>query len=168
MSKRFGRNQRKQMKDQIAKLESGLSAAERIIKRTEAFGRRDRNIVEETAQVLGRHFITLSPYQEEVRALDQLAAGWRVAMASQIPTAYYSNDTSPSHQEVCEIVLPILRGSVEADKLRQRVHIQFTYSGRNVGYGIDLESLALLPPRVRAERIGREMALHLLKDLDGL
>jgi len=168
MSKRFGRNQRKQMKNQISKLESGLAAAERIIKRTEAFGRRDRNIVEETAQVLGRHFITLSPHQQEVRALDRLAVGWRITTASQIPTGYYSNDTSPSNQEICEIVLPILHGSVEADELRQRVHIQFTYSGRNVGYGIDLESLALLPPRVRAERIGQEMALYLLKDLGAL
>ena len=168
MSKRFGRNQRRQMRNQIGRLEADVVAAQRTIKQTEAFGWRNREIVEETAHVLGRHFITLSPDQEEVFALDQLAHGWRVAMVGQKVPSYYSNDISPSHQEMCEILLPILRGSVQVDELRQRIHVRFTYSGRNVGYGIDLKSLMLLPPRIMAERIGREMALYLLKDLEAL
>ena len=168
MSKRFGRSQRRKMRSQVDRLNADLSSAQRSIRELKALGARNQNVVEETAHVLGRHFITLDPSQEEVFALDQLAHGWRVGMSSRNIESFYVDGGAPSPLKICEILLPILHGSVQVDDLRQRVHVRFTYSGRNVGYGISLKSLMLLPPRIMAERIGREMALYLKKDLEAL
>lgn len=166
MSKRFGRNQKRRMREQIAQLRAERDINKDFYLQERARGERNRRIVEETAQVLGRHFCTLDPDCVEVRDLNQLVHGWRV-MDEPPLECYLDRDTElPTFATFTERVLPILYGSVQADQLRRHVHIEFTYHGKMAGYGIDLDTLKLMPPKVAAERMGREMARHLQRSLE--
>ena len=165
MSKRFGRNQKRRMREQIAQMTAERDINKDFYLQERARGERNRRIVEETAQVLGRHFCTLDPDCVEVRDLNQLVHGWRVM--DEPPLECYLWDTElPTFATFTERVLPILYGSVQTDQLRRHVHMEFTYHGKMVGYGIDLDTLKLMPPKVAVERMGREMARHLQRSLE--
>ena len=72
MSKRYGRNQKRQAKERIESLEKrNKSLQER--------GYRNERIVRDTANVLGDYFVTLPVNRHEISDLRQLREGWRIA-----------------------------------------------------------------------------------------
>ncbi|MDF0750311.1 hypothetical protein NLU14_08715 [Marinobacter sp. 71-i] len=161
MSKRFGRSQKRRMRQEIERLQF-----ERDMQR--ALGERNRQIVEETAQVLGRHFLTLDPNTVELQDLNQRVYGWRMIADSGALSCADFGSKLPTFETFTEIVLPILYGSVIAGDLHQHVHIRFTHAGRDVGYGITKAALKMLPSKVAIQRIAQAMAQHLQNDMEGL
>lgn len=167
MSKRFGRNQKRRMRQQIEQLEKDLHNHKCWMYQERQLNARNREIVAETAQVLGHYFMTLDPMEQEVRDLDALIHGWRVHFPGRLDCADAATGYEQQQQRArfMEVVLPVLYGSVFADKLGQHIHIRFTYAGHDVGYAIRLESLRMLPHDVAVRRISQEMARFLYKEL---
>jgi hypothetical protein len=164
MSKRFGRNQKRRMREQIETLEKDLHNHKCWLYQERQLAARNREIVAETAHVLGRHFITLEPSDEVVQSLDALAGGWRAFQ--YLPDRSYSiEQIEPTSQTIMETVLPVLWGSMHADHLSQFTHFRFTYAGKEVGYAITKEALGMLPPAWKAKRIAGEMTRQLISQL---
>lgn len=169
MAKRFGRNQKRRMRRELA--EAQQEAVNAHLNRLEAENRGARNqaIVDMTADVLGRYFISLAPETLEVNRLSTLAEGWKTSAWMRTP------DYNPSlgmdrvinskDEFVCR-VLPVLRGSPIQIDLQNKVHAKFTYQGRHVGYSIDLDDLLLMPKWAAAQRLAKSMADHLLEELE--
>ncbi|WP_428398262.1 hypothetical protein [Marinobacter salarius] len=164
MSKRFGRNQKRRMREEIAAVSAERDSLREWLNQEIALGARNRQIVDETAQVLGRRFMTLEPEVVEVQALDQLAHGWRAHFMPKLQP-YDMTNATPSYETMMEVLLPVLYGSVFADELGRHIHIRFTYAGQDVGYAIGLNSLRMLPPEAAARRISQEMGRFLCAEL---
>lgn len=155
------------MRLQIESLESLTAEQAKRVVELERLGVRSREIVQMTAEVLGRHFITLDPSTIEVKHIDSLSETWRVAVSSQIPACldWRENGSDIDQQTFCEIALPIMRGGRIADNLRLQQHFRFTYAGRKVGYGIQESSLRMMHPDDAVNQIAREMAEFIVGDV---
>lgn len=164
MSKRFGRNQKRRMRQQIERLEKDLHNHKCWLYQERQLAARNREIVAETALVLGHQFMTLDPDVVVVRELDQLAYGWRAHFTPEMRVCDTA-ESAPSYETMMEVLLPVLYGSVFADELGKHIHIRFTYAGQNVGYAIGLGSLRMLPHDVAVRRISQEMGRFLYKEL---
>lgn len=158
MSKRYGRNQKRKAAARIAELE-------RKLKYSEQAGHRNRRIVEETAAVLGRHFITLEPDCVVVQNMDQVARGWRTVFMSDTPNYFYSSGGFDEAAFV-ERALPVIYCSDVARELQKEVHIRFKYNGRDFAYGISEKALQMMPQMVAERRIANEMASFLVNEIN--
>ena len=165
MSKRFGRNQKRRMREQIEALEKDLHNHKCWLYQERQLAARNRQIVAETAEVLGRDFMTLNPIEQEVRDLNALMPNWRVHIPGAQSYRFDQNDREPQYGEFVETVLPVLLGSIRFSHLCHRVHIEFTYAGKHVGYAIATDSLLQLPRAWAVRRIANEMAKQLISQL---
>jgi len=129
----------------------------------EFLGRRNAEIVEETAAVLGNHFVTLPPSAVEIKHLDSLNRGWRRAVERRHrpPMGVLQNELPAT--AFLEQVLPIIHGGHIVDELRKRVHFRIEYQEQNVGYAIDDMSLRYLPDA--KTHIAKEMSRFLMRNL---
>lgn len=155
MGKRFGRNQKRRMRERIQAAEADAARWKHRHDEVSALGRRNRQIVEETAQVLGRHFITLDPAHVVVRDVDALCHGWRV------PAVRSEEDHMAFNQTFLETVLPVLRGTHVQDDLTGERHFRFECAGEVVGYAISERALLMMRREDRVRHIAKEMALYL-------
>lgn len=161
MSRRFGRNQKRRLIEQLESAEQRAALAEKRYSEIEFLGRRNRQIVEDTAVVLGRHFATLEPETVEVRYLKQLWHGWEVADAEELGSAAEINCVADRAAELVARTLPIIHGEQIGADLQKRVHFRVVYQGREVGYAIDPRTLKLL--RDPAQVIAGEVAKFILE-----
>jgi hypothetical protein len=164
MSKRFGRNQKRKMRERIAELETDRDRWKKRHDEVRMLGQRDRLIVKETADVLGSHFITMDPDNAEIRDIDQVAHGWRVPIMQDLPLSPLEPGAMTC-RKFMERVLPVLHGSVIANDLRGEVHIRFKYDGEIVGYSISRRALLMMPQKYAVEKIATEMARYLVGHL---
>lgn len=155
MSKRFGRQQKRKMRQRIAALEAKVQIVEMI-------GARNRQIVQDTAEVLGNFFMTLPTSCYEIKELDRLEYDWRMPVVAGIGQA----------ETFCEVALPILQGGTAVDQLRPHMHVRFKLAGHNVGYGIKPESLLLYNRNRRrelmTEEIAKILAYHLNNSMEAM
>lgn len=163
MTKRYGRNQKRAALKRIAELERAVDYSQKRIEELEFLGRHNADILEETAAVLGNHFVTLPPATVEIQHIDRLAHGWRVPVARnhRPPRGYFEGELPSS--VFLEQVLPIIRGGHIVDELRKRVHFRIEYQEQNVGYAIDDISLRYLPDA--KTHIAKEMSRFLMRNL---
>ncbi|WP_417518770.1 hypothetical protein [Marinobacter sp.] len=166
MSKRFGRNQKRKLKEQARAAEAQCETYRQWYEQSEMLGARNRRIVEATAEVLGNHFITLPPDELSISSLDLLQTGLRVSHQSSLPP-WDVNASLDRMQTFLERTLPALYGTVHLNELQQHTHFRLTYEGRPVGYTIQQSSLALLPKDVVIERVATELAQHFQHELNG-
>lgn len=166
MSKRFGRNQKRRMREQIQQAEKRADLYQQWYRDLKMLSERDTQIVAETARVLGRHFMTLSPETQVVHHLDMmLQEGWRVPYQKGIGDMWEMAGNAPSYQTFMEVVLPAMYGSAVADDLSQHMHFVIQYGGTKTAYAIQKESLLMLEPRDAVRRIIEQMAEHLYNGL---
>ncbi|MCH9735533.1 MAG: hypothetical protein K0U78_13440 [Actinomycetia bacterium] len=168
MGKRFGRNQKRKMRELVQAVEYEAARWKRRHDEERARGARNQQIVEDTADVLGRYFITLEPQLREIQHVDQIANGWRVPVMRDVPMAVGANaQECPQPQEFVVRTLPVLRGSVLGDPLREQTHIRFTYAGKVVGYSIPPMGLCAMPQAWAVKKIAGEMSRVLVDELRG-
>jgi hypothetical protein len=168
MSKRYGRNQRRKAKAEIAELSHLVEAKGHQIRALQYQGARNQEIVNRTAEVLGNYFITLQPEEREIPGLRVLETGLRIH-DSQYEKGVFDGRISgdANNTAVMERVLPIIHGTSFADELRRRVHFRIYYNGHPVGYAIDEQSLALMPREYAERKIAGEMARYLMREVCG-
>lgn len=150
MSKRFGRNQKQKMRQQIEQAKKLASVSARYYKEVSMLAETNRQIVSDTAKVLGKHFITMDPQDIAIRKLDALMPFWRTDIMSEASPAVFLS-----------IALPVLRGTVVAEKLQQMTHIRFTYGNHQVGYSITEQALMAMPEDEAVRCIAHNMAQYL-------
>ncbi len=168
MSKRFGRNQRRKLREELAQANKERHHWMHEYRKEREAGARNRETVEETARVLGSAFITLPPQCVEVEDVDRLAYGWRTCMDRAIPWVQPDQST-PSACEFVDAVLPVLlyNSTKRLDSLFSERHFRFTRGGRVMGYGISDNALGMLSPKGAARRISEEVAAMIMQDFRG-
>ena len=147
MTKRYGRNQRRKAKAEIAELSHLVAAKGHQIRALQYQGARNQEIVNRTAEVLGNYFITLQPEAREIPGLRVLETGLRIH-ESQYENGVFDGRISgdANNTAVMERVLPIIHA---------------------VGYAIDEQSLALMPREYAEQKIATEMARYFMREVCG-
>lgn len=126
---------------------------------------RNREIVAQTARVLGRHFITLDPETIVVRELDGvLGRGWRVPCQLKMDL-WEPFKEAPDYQSFMEVVLPAMHGTLLADDLSPHMHFVIQHGERRAAYVVQEDSLLMLGRNDAVRRITEQLAAHLYEGL---
>lgn len=168
MSRRFGRNQRRKMREQLELLQDGyntcgriLDDRERKIKRQQAAYAELERVIQLTRRVLGNYFSTLPVQSTPCHHLpdDEYA---RFSLTPSSPD--FLNDAQALNMMLRSVELAVLRGDTTFDALRQQAHIRFVSRAGEVAYAFTAGAFNHCPPEYVIETLSREMANHLADD----
>lgn len=169
MAKRFGRNQRRRMREELAAKAveiEGLGQTVDLEKRKFAalweMNEKQDRVIRRTARLLGENFIGLAPKE---RLSLQLITGEviRIPVPADVPSYLTPFDAIDAMSMVLDRVeIGASNGSVSLDYLRQHVDVIYRTPAGDVGYGFGRNTFHGVPVRYAAERIANAMAEHLV------
>lgn len=136
MSKRFGRNQKRAMREQIKILERSVLCKNRKISelRTDLYA--SSIVIERTKQVLGDHFVTLPVQTTEV---EDMLRRFKVSFS---PRVSYSKTNSAVLDALDYIEMDTHQAGVHADELRGMIHMHYRSISGEVAYSLSRQCMA--------------------------
>jgi hypothetical protein len=156
MGKRYGRQQKRKARAEIERLEQRVS----LLRYS---GERNRDIVHETARVLGSHFATL-----DVTVIDQgnpVPEWWQVLQKEGIDFRAPSASAEYCEKALSVLRIPSMRIMTDLDSLQRCMHFKLSYAGKAVGYAIEEATLRNMPKDYAVRRIAENIADHLYEQL---
>ena len=147
MSRRFGRQQRRRLTKQINDLEAKVVSLKHQLDELREIAKRNRRIVEDTANLLGRYFITFDPTDIELARLSDLADEWRVqhynfSIYDHRSAFEFSSASAFMERSISAIQgLPVMKCKAFLDEIRGAVHFRFTFNGKTAGYAISQSAI---------------------------
>lgn len=168
MSRRYGRNQKRRHREEIARLNQVNAMADGLLKRISADLRDAKGTISEMLEIIesvSRHSVAIPPKKEVgTRAMDHCRVGVQdISFAHVI-----GGDYAPSAVSFRTIDLYALRVFLESrrEQFQAAVHLEYSAGPHSV-YMISEEALRLLPREMLAHRlapdIGRCLIEHLQK-----
>ena len=130
MSKRFGRNQKRAMRAQIAGRDDIIALKDQSLDRIYKDLKQANEVMERTAQVLGDHFATLPVQTVEVK---EMLDRFRVSIF-QPNRCSYVNEAVLSALHYIE--MEPYQAGVRADELRGTIHMRYESLSGEVGYAL--------------------------------
>lgn len=165
MARRFGRNRRRKMREQLAALDQALQMDRELLRyATEELGTA-RKIINDARSIAGRASV-LFPAQRFTRDCD-LHEGDSFRVQTFEPFRLQDAGASAvlAEQRAQTQTLPQLLSSIDMDRFRQCVHYRVEYANRRVAYAVDERTLYLLPKYQRQQAVTQEIAAQLAAEL---
>lgn len=161
MSKRFGRNQKRKLLEQVKEAKAwgheaneGWKMANALISRQRGIIDDQRNVIELVEEILGKNFIGLPPEEIEVaKNLD------KIRFPASRREARFRFDADVTMQ-VCETLLELEKSGMDGfiDRMSREVHFRWKSPEGECGYMVAPESWWALPPERRKEIAMTEVA----------
>lgn len=171
MSKRFGRQQKRRMREEIERLEARAAWLERDLYHLREISRESRRAVELTASILGRYFVGLPVCPIESPSLSDLAG--RIEMDSGHryvdPGAFVQDFSGVSPTELTYAIqeLTVIGMEAHLNRISGMMHARITFDDHPIGYAIDKKALLSLPPKVACRMISEQVVPLLAQELLG-
>lgn len=156
MSRRFGRNQKRKMREQLAFAADALDEARQGRKRLKDMLDDVSQELDDAKRIAGSMSALFQPQAMKMRGS---VREYVEVVAQHHPLSLDSMDTL---KEIRSMRLPVLLSHVDQDRLRELVHIRVHYENNVVGYGMTQEMLQIVPKDILVRRIGNEIAHQLL------
>ena len=164
MSKRFGRNQKRQLKQELADMESAVCLLYQRNQELESLMERNRQIVRDTAEILGREFVSMPvQYREVNRVLDEAIPRWRWRPSQERPFSQLVDFDYDA--QYLEHALPLLRSLGVHQDIQRMVHFRIAFDERVYAYAVSEDALRKMPTRRAVQLIAEEIAGLLVADL---
>ncbi len=161
MSKRFGRQQKRKMRTEIANRQAASALDHALIRHQGGKLEHLRSIFERIERILGRQWIGFDPQQVHVNSIPPV---YNVAIMQHLSFSVDHRD--PISIERIAQQLEVMQSDTRLDALRMNMHIRLKTPAGIVGYATDLRSLAKLPREDFIKMMTREMANHLWNQPD--
>lgn len=164
MSKRFGRNQLRKLRQQVAAMASDVQRMDTARQMAEALaahiGRKNRELekmFQDTRKVLGNHFCSFPPSEF---ALDRIPPVLMLPLATRLDaTSIYTTESIVRDIACATQYLDVILTSVEMDKIRAATHVRVTSGYHDqFGYALSREARMMMPKDVMIERLSSELA----------
>lgn len=165
MGRRFGRNQKRAMRNKIQAQELLLEKHIDIIAEKNTELRQANEIIKDTAILLGEHFATLPVQTAEVKEIRE-----RYEYSTQRTPNYWNACNTPITAFVQHALCYIDTHQADAkiDELSGAIHMRYKSISGKVSYGVSMEAWRRLPEEILvkkfAEQIAQDMAIHLVRE----
>lgn len=165
MSKRFGRNQRRRMRERIAASELLLEMQQKTIKEQRMLMQENRETVRRVAEVLGKRFAALPVTKMDGGHSSRIPDRLRMESISLIERgSWLSNATQVVNESLKYLELPVMETTLR--ELQGVQHVRVYYGGcEKVGYAISESAFHSLPERDLVEMVSKELATHLVREM---
>lgn len=162
MSRRFGRNQKRKMREQIAFAVNALEEARQGRKRMKEAYDEVYQELDDAKRIAGSMSVLFQPKAMKMRG----SVREYVEVVSQHhPLSLDSMDTI---KEIRSMRLPVLLSTIDEDRLHERVHIRVQYDGAAFGYCVTQATMQHVPNDILLRRVGQEIAQQLISAVKGV
>lgn len=151
MARRFGRNRRRALREQVEGLKRAHQLDRGLLAHMRGTVDRLRAELTDAARILGPHTVAM-PAAALVRG--------KGAALVHLPRADF-DPLGPGRMQ--RVPLPVLASRVARDELG--IHVRLTWEGHAWGYAMTREAVINTPPDLLAERVAREIAFQIADDL---
>ena len=162
MGKRFGRNQKRAMREQIRNNEQWIETKNQTILELKRMLNESNTVIERTSQVLGDHFVTLPIKTHEVK---EILERFKVSIFQ--PNRNYAINSAVM-QALDLIDIDTYQASLKVDELRGTIHMRYQSISGDVGYGLSEHTWRKLSEGHLIELLRQEiapaMAYHLIRE----
>lgn len=159
MSRRFGRNQKRKMREQIANAMQTLEEARASRKRMKEMFDDMAQELDDAKRIAGPMSILFEP---TTTALQGAVRDYVEVGAQAQPL---SLDFMEAARTFRSMRLPLLLSKVDQDRLQEMVHVRVRYEDKTVGYGITQEVMQCVPRDILLRRVGVEVAHQLIQEI---
>lgn len=142
MTKRYGRNQKRAHKARIQEIRTEVQELTLRVRYENSLNDRNKQIIRDTAAVLGQHFITLPPETLEIVDRELLQFGIRVMEPHRL-FVHRMTDEHCSDYVRKVLHLPIMRTDV-VQGLRGIQHLRVSYDNKVAGYAVSPHAVRYL------------------------
>ena len=163
MSKRFGRNQKRALREEIELKDSRIEQQDLDYKMISSLHRQSKQELHDVGRILDKHFLGFDPQDiqsrapyiriEKVKELNLMPVG-NCSMDEMLPV--YINELNYITTDVKE-------------RINGMIHIRVHHPDTGtIGYAISKESMRNMPSDLFIDRISHELALQLRKEIQGV
>ena len=158
MSRRYGRNQKRRAREEIARLERERASWEEGYRRDVPFLERTlaekRAALAAVADALGPAFVGLPLNELMLRIFD-------VADAERAPDSFMS--IPPGGTE--PVTMHVLKMRVQ-DRVGDMVHVRVRLAGTDAAYALSETAIRQMPARALAKNLSEQLAAFLVRELE--
>lgn len=158
MSRRYGRNQKRRAREEIARLEQERARLNEAYRRDVPFLERalaeKRDALAAVADALGPAFVGLPLNELMLRIFD-------TADMEHAPDSF---PIMPPGGDA-RLTMQVLNIQSSEDRVQDMVHVRVRLAGVQSAYALSNASIRRLPGRVLAKNIAEELAAHLVREL---
>lgn len=158
MSKRFGRNQRRRAREEIARLGEAYQRESQLAAYQYEQRRKAEDEIARAKSRAARLSLIFDPTTTETSSARNHRCQWMLAMVPELPSLVSSGDDFPLSVALRKVPLELLVSSVRSDVMREAVHARIAFSGREVCYGISRLAVESLPRHDLAGLLAKEIA----------
>lgn len=162
MGKRFGRNQKRAMREQLHLAKLVIASRDKTVCNLEADLKQANTVIERTSQVLGDHFVTLPIKTHEV---EEILERFKVSIFQ--PNRSYTINSAVM-QALDLIDIDTYRASLSVDELRGTIHMRYQSISGDVAYGLSEHTWRKLSEghliELLKQQIAPAMAYHLIRE----
>lgn len=161
MSKRFGRNQKRAMREannHLAEMVAKGKDREAFLQQQAA---QNQRAVEMTAQILGEHFAGLPPKTFQV---GEIFEGMRLPPSSH--ARFSTPEANHIPRRVMDMLILLVRSQgARRDELTRCVHFRFVTPAGDLAYGMSEDAYRRMPDDWFVERLPREIAREIADEV---
>jgi len=166
MANRFGRNQRRKMRERIGNLEEAIFM-------DRALQKRQRAMIDDLAQELANARRITNNLAVIFEASDrpmQLSGPARreIQVMKQLQLKPSSIDSWGEHAGVEQLPLPVMVAELDQDKLAGAIHTRVRFGDGQWGYAVSELAIQAMPFDVLVERLTKELAHQIAHDLKSM
>lgn len=171
MARRFGRNQKRAMRNQMEQMQTDFNNRmlnvtiqnNELLRLQREQIKELANTVDLTAEILGNHFVALPPKNMEVR---ELRAHYDFHVRPHHKTWDYKDTTNLTNYVHNGLVqLETFTADLQIDDLRRMMHMRYSSAKTHVAYGVSEDVFIRMPVERLEDTLLKEIALILSRKI---
>ena len=164
MAKRFGRNQRRKMRERIAALDTALFMDRALQKRQRAMIDYLAHELSTARRIAGNLSVLFETSDRPMRLSGPVQREIRVHKVEPL-RAPSENSGDAIATTVQAVPLPVMVADLDQDKMSDAVHTRVCFGDGRWGYAVSGLAIQAMPFDVLVERMSKELALQIAHDL---
>lgn len=164
MSKRFGRNQKRKLKQELENQKEALKMANGLNDYLSKNNNKNVDMLQNVRRVLGEYTALLDPQTQNIEASPRSDLIELARVARNQNMFAYPGDQAINDYSLHRDVLYLLNFVKHDDPLNLATHLEFRYKDGKVGYAISEQAMQNLPEDYLAGQIANEMAKMLVQN----
>jgi hypothetical protein len=158
MSKRFGRNQRRRMREQVAGLEQAVQMDRALLQRQRGELHELSEEIRDAKAIVGAYSVVLEPDRLRVNGPPRDVVELPLPLLPNDEFVLADDDSAPPSYVEERVPLSVMLARVDEDQMKRAVHVRVEFAGGQWGYGMSQQAMAKLPARQLTKTIARELA----------
>lgn len=165
MSKRFGRNQKRKLRNQIEECQNAKAITDGLNRWLSERHHQDVEILQNVTRVLGDNHALLPPKIHVTNENSTNAPNRFTIPRFELPSFTPPGDGAIDESVIRHNVMNLLSLVKKDDKITNCTHVEFRYKDGKVGYAISESALHQMPEDILIGMISKEMAKMLVHNL---